>query len=110
LELYCRIKCVREGEIAPVCDDLITLMDLTKFRHKRAGTLSGGNRRKLSLALALIGEPPLLFLGEAEKSCPETLSLHDCRRFVFVVSRLPAADEPSTGVVSACPSRLYSRS
>jgi ATP-binding cassette, subfamily A (ABC1), member 3 len=67
LELFCRIKCVKEAEIAPNCDDLVALMDLTKFRHKRAGTLSGGNRRKLSLALALIGEPPLLFLGEIMK-------------------------------------------
>ena len=64
LELFARIKGIEEPKIPQIVASLITLMDLTKFEHKRAGTLSGGNKRKLSVAVALIGEPPVVFLGE----------------------------------------------
>jgi ATP-binding cassette subfamily A (ABC1) protein 3 len=39
-------------------------MDLTEYTHVRANNLSGGNKRKLSVALALIGNPPIVFLDE----------------------------------------------
>ncbi|CAK4704743.1 unnamed protein product [Aphanomyces euteiches] len=34
------------------------------FEHKLAGTLSGGNKCKLSVAIAMIGSPPTIFLDE----------------------------------------------
>ena len=34
----------------------------TDFENKLAGSLSGGNKRKLSVAIAMMGRPPLLFL------------------------------------------------
>ena len=40
-------------------------MDLRKFENKTAGSLSGGNKRKLSVAIAMIGDPPIVFLGAA---------------------------------------------
>ena len=64
LELFARIKGIEEAEMESTVMSLIKLMDLTKFENKRAGTLSGGNKRKLSVAIALIGEPPVVFLGE----------------------------------------------
>lgn len=39
-------------------------MSLGEFENKRAGSLSGGNKRKLSVAIALVGNPPLLFMDE----------------------------------------------
>lgn len=39
-------------------------MDLTEYSNIRANNLSGGNKRKLSVALALIGNPPIVFLDE----------------------------------------------
>merc|ERR1719199_12190 len=39
-------------------------MDLTKYTHSRSGQLSGGNKRKLSVAIATTGEPPMVFLDE----------------------------------------------
>ncbi len=64
LELFARIKGIEEPDVNGVVMSLVTLMDLTVFENKRAGTLSGGNKRKLSVAIALIGEPPVVFLGE----------------------------------------------
>jgi len=43
-------------------------MDLKKFENVRAGTYSGGNKRKLAVAIALIGNPPIVFLDEPSSS------------------------------------------
>lgn len=37
-------------------------LELSKYADKPAGTYSGGNKRKLSTAIALIGYPALIFL------------------------------------------------
>ena len=43
---------------------LMTQFDLTKLRGQQARTLSGGERRKLEIARALITEPSLILLDE----------------------------------------------
>ena len=43
---------------------LFFAIDHSEFANKLAGTLSGGNKRKLCVAIALIGEPPIIFLDE----------------------------------------------
>ena len=59
-------------------------MDLERFRNFLAGTLSGGNKRKLSVAIAMIGNPPIVFLDE-----PSTGMDPEARRFMWnVISRI----------------------
>jgi len=45
-------------------DDLLEVFGLTDAAHRPAKTYSGGMRRRLDLAAALVHEPPVLFLDE----------------------------------------------
>lgn len=49
------------GEIA---DRLLERFSLTEAGHRRASTFSGGMRRRLDIAMSLIGDPPVVVLDE----------------------------------------------
>ena len=64
LELYVKLKGVDPKFHTQLIDEAITNLNLEKYKNVRAGTFSGGNKRKLSVAIAMIGKPPIIFLDE----------------------------------------------
>ena len=45
-------------------DELIEMVGLTEHRRAKVATLSGGQRRRLDVAIGIVGRPELLFLDE----------------------------------------------
>ena len=59
-------------------------MDLKEYVNTKADKLSGGNKRKLSVAMAMIGNPPIVFLDE-----PSTGVDPKAKRFMWsIVSKI----------------------
>ena len=47
-----------------IADDLLARFQLTDAAQRRVATYSGGMRRRLDIAMSLIGSPPVIFLDE----------------------------------------------
>ena len=64
LRLYCRLKGLRPSVHSHMIESLLEEFGLGSFAGVPAGKLSGGNKRKLSVAIAFLGRPPLGLLDE----------------------------------------------
>ena len=80
LEFYATIKGIKKNLIDALIKNMILEMALTEFTNKIAGRLSGGNKRKLSVAISMLGNPPIILLDE-----PSTGMNPEARRFMWSV-------------------------
>ena len=64
LELMCGVHGFSKEKRRQKIDELTGLLALESVCHRKAGKLSGGWQRRLSIAMALISEPKILFLDE----------------------------------------------
>lgn len=72
-------------------------LNLTDSKDKPAGTLSGGNKRKLSVAIAIIGNPPIILLDE-----PSAGMDPEARRFMWsVIEKISQQDKKSAVVLTS---------
>lgn len=64
LELMCGVRGFSREKRAAKIDEVTCLLGLESVLQRKAGKLSGGWQRRLSIAMALISEPEILFLDE----------------------------------------------
>jgi ATP-binding cassette subfamily A (ABC1) protein 3 len=74
-------------------ESVIEKLGLQIHRKKASGSLSGGNKRKLSVAIAILGNPPIILLDE-----PSAGMDPEARRFMWsVVARI--ASQKTSAVI-----------
>ena len=64
LEIFGQLKNMEKGEMKLQINNLIKDLEMEKYKNMRVKTLSGGYKRKVSVALAFIGNPKIIFLDE----------------------------------------------
>ena len=80
LEFYASIKGIKSDSIDLLVNAMIKEMALDEFTNKIAGRLSGGNKRKLAVAISMLCNPPIILLDE-----PSTGMDPEARRFMWSV-------------------------
>uniref|UniRef100_A0A8C4MUM7 ATP binding cassette subfamily A member 7 n=1 Tax=Equus asinus asinus TaxID=83772 RepID=A0A8C4MUM7_EQUAS len=78
LELFARLRGVPEAQVAQTASLGLARLGLPQYADRPAGTYSGGNKRKLATAVALVGDPAVVFLDE-----PTTGMDPGTRRFLW---------------------------
>ncbi|XP_073910595.1 phospholipid-transporting ATPase ABCA7 isoform X3 [Castor canadensis] len=78
LEFFARLRGVPEVHVAQIASSGLARLGLPRYADRSAGTYSGGNKRKLATAIALVGDPAVVFLDE-----PTTGMDPSARRFLW---------------------------
>ncbi|CAM9549876.1 unnamed protein product, partial [Chrysoparadoxa australica] len=87
LRMYATLKGIPKDQSDQVVSSLLTEVGLDEYRDKVCGAYSGGNKRKLSLAIALVANPAILLLDEP--SCGIDVGAQRAvHQLIFRVSRL----------------------
>ena len=97
LWFYATIKGIPDQLRYDIVEHTIAELDLEEHRNKRAGSLSGGNKRKLSVGMAIIGNPPIILLDE-----PSAGMDPEARRFMWtVVEKISQRDKKSAVILTS---------
>jgi len=96
LELYAAIKGIPKHKREALILKQLRELNLAQFENIPAGTYSGGNKRKLSVAIAMIGNPPIVFLDEPSNGMDP-----EARRFMWnAISRISTERKHSSVILT----------
>ena len=96
LWFYAKIKGIPADKRREVIERGIKELNLCEHRKKPAGTLSGGNKRKLQVAIAILGNPPIILLDEPSAGIDP-----EARRFMWsVVEKISQRDKKSAVILT----------
>ena len=96
LEFYAKLKGVKRDYLTQVINTVIYEMKLDEFIKKLAGHLSGGNKRKLSVAISMLCSPPIILLDEPSKGMDP-----EARRFMWsIIHKMSAMAKKSSVVMT----------
>ncbi|XP_078510414.1 ATP-binding cassette sub-family A member 10-like [Lissotriton helveticus] len=74
LRLFANVRGIPSKEVDREVQNVLNGLDITNIQDVRAASLSGGQRRKLTLGISILGDPQVLFLDEP------TAGLDPCSR------------------------------
>lgn len=96
LDFYAKVKGIPTKKREKVIQKLIEDLNLKDHIKKPAGTLSGGNKRKLSVAMATMGNPPIILLDE-----PSAGMDPQARKFMWtVIEKISQRDKKSAVIIT----------
>lgn len=64
LKLFAGLRDIPSSQISAEIDRLLAEVELTEARKMRSSSYSGGMKRRLSVAISMIGDPKIIFLDE----------------------------------------------
>lgn len=94
LKFYAMLKGIPKRIREKAITKLIIDMDLTEFENILVGNLSGGNKRKTTVAIALLGNPPIVLLDE-----PSTGVDPQAKRFMWQIIQRISTTSKNTAVI-----------
>jgi ATP-binding cassette subfamily A (ABC1) protein 3 len=94
LKFYSYIKGVDPAKTDELIEAMLESMMLSNYKDKVSRRLSGGNKRKLSVAISMICNPPIILLDE-----PSTGLDPEARRFMWLVIHKIATKRAKSSVI-----------
>ena len=96
LEFYAKLKGVKRDFLTQIINSVIYEMKLEEFIKKLAGNLSGGNKRKLTVAISMLCSPPIILLDEPSNGMDP-----EARRFMWsIIHKMSAMARKSSIILT----------
>eukprot|EP00891_Asterochloris_glomerata_P006032 jgi/Astpho2/6032/e_gw1.00084.157.1_t len=96
LRLYARLRGVGPANREQAIEQLLTRIGLQQYSDRTCDSYSGGNKRKLSVAIALVGDPPVVLADE-----PSTGVDPSAKRFLWGIIQKQLIDSGCTVMMTS---------
>ncbi|KAK9828547.1 hypothetical protein WJX72_000707 [[Myrmecia] bisecta] len=96
LRMYARLRGVPADSVEDMIQLLLQRLDLGQYADRVCETYSGGNKRKLSVAVALVGDPPVVLMDE-----PSTGMDPGARRFLWGIIQKQVIERGHTVILTS---------